>query len=60
MSNEKEDPFPNLPVTLALVQAAFRGAGCHTLYVKALAWDHDDIEDATFAESICCPSQLRI
>ena len=51
MANAKEEPFPNQPVTLALVQAAFRTAGCHSLYVKALAWNHDGKRQIYIASS---------
>ncbi len=47
----KEDPFPNKPLTLAIVQATFRRAGCHSLYVKALAWNHDSKRQIYIASS---------
>lgn len=36
-----DDVFPARRVTLAEVRAAFAAAGCHTLYVKELAWNDD-------------------
>ena len=36
-----DDMFPARRVTLAEVRTAFAAAGCHSLYVKELAWNHD-------------------
>ncbi len=51
MAHAQEEPFPNQPLTLVLIQATFRRAGCHSLYVKPLAWNHDGKRQIYIASS---------